>query len=342
MNFKLLSRDDFREGVFARDGHKCVFCKSPAQDAHHIIERRLFDDGGYYLENGASVCSDCHILCEETSISVERVREAAGITKICIPSHLYPDQVYDKWGNPVMPNGQRLRGELFFDESVQKILAQGLKLDLFTHHVKFPRTHHVPWSLGIHDDDRIIKSMDNFHGKRVIVTTKMDGENTSMYSDHFHARSIDSGSHPTRSWAMNFWSKIAHDIPPQWRICAENLYAEHSIHYDALPSYLMAFHIWDDRNNCLAWDDALEWFRLFDLEHVPVLYDGIYDEAKIKSLWNESQWDSCEGYVIRLAEQFNYSQYKNSVAKFVRTNHVQTNKHWMRGQKITSNGLMEK
>ena len=104
----------------------------------------------------------------------------------------------------------------------------------------------------------------------------------------------------------------------------------------------MAFHIWDDRNNCLPWDDALEWFQLFNLEHVPVLYDGIYDEAKIKSLWNESQWDTCEGYVLRLAEGFNYSQYKNSVAKFVRSNHVQTNKHWMRGQKIIPNGLLEK
>ncbi len=27
---KLLTRDDFREGVFARDNHKCVFCGEPA------------------------------------------------------------------------------------------------------------------------------------------------------------------------------------------------------------------------------------------------------------------------------------------------------------------------
>ena len=53
---ELLSRDDFRELTFQRDGHRCVLCGAPAQDAHHIIERRLFPDGGYYLGNGASVC----------------------------------------------------------------------------------------------------------------------------------------------------------------------------------------------------------------------------------------------------------------------------------------------
>lgn len=28
----LLTRDQFREGVFARDGHRCVFCGEPAQE----------------------------------------------------------------------------------------------------------------------------------------------------------------------------------------------------------------------------------------------------------------------------------------------------------------------
>lgn len=52
----LLTRDDFREFVFKRDNHKCVVCGEPAVDAHHILERRLFHDSGYYLDNGASLC----------------------------------------------------------------------------------------------------------------------------------------------------------------------------------------------------------------------------------------------------------------------------------------------
>ena len=125
MDPKLLTRDAFREGVFLRDGHKCVFCDKPAKDAHHILERRLWPDGGYYLENGASVCEEHHLACERTAISVEDVRNAAAIRKVWVPPHFYDDHVYDKWGNPVLEDGRRGKGELFFDESVQKALKEG-------------------------------------------------------------------------------------------------------------------------------------------------------------------------------------------------------------------------
>ena len=43
MEAKLLTRNEFREGVFARDNHTCVVpdCNKEAVDAHHIIERKL-------------------------------------------------------------------------------------------------------------------------------------------------------------------------------------------------------------------------------------------------------------------------------------------------------------
>ena len=66
---KLLDRDTFREAVFKRDGYLCVLCKAPAQDAHHIIERRLWPDSGYYLENGVSLCGPCHLKAEMTDVS---------------------------------------------------------------------------------------------------------------------------------------------------------------------------------------------------------------------------------------------------------------------------------
>src|SRR6185369_10119940 len=98
------------------------------------MERRLWEDGGYYLDNGASLCGVCHIEAEETLISPEQIRKGAGIEKILLPPHLYPDYEYDKWGNIVNPNGTRLRGELFWDESVQKILKSGGVLDKFLPH----------------------------------------------------------------------------------------------------------------------------------------------------------------------------------------------------------------
>ena len=44
---KLLTRDEFREAVFARDKHQCVVCAAPAIDAHHVVERKLWIDDGY-------------------------------------------------------------------------------------------------------------------------------------------------------------------------------------------------------------------------------------------------------------------------------------------------------
>jgi 5-methylcytosine-specific restriction endonuclease McrA len=91
MKQKLLTRNEFREAVFKRDGYCCVVCKKPAKDAHHIIERRLWDDGGYYLDNGVSLCEEHHLKAEMTILTCEELRDLAGIQKAIVPEHLYPD-----------------------------------------------------------------------------------------------------------------------------------------------------------------------------------------------------------------------------------------------------------
>lgn len=125
---KLLTRTQFSEGVLKRDKHTCVFCSKPATSAHHIIERKLFKDGGYYLDNGASVCDEHHWNCEKTDFSVEEVRKACKIVNVVIPEHFNPELSYDKWGNVMLENGMREKGEMFELENVQKILKDKLYL----------------------------------------------------------------------------------------------------------------------------------------------------------------------------------------------------------------------
>jgi RNA ligase len=335
----LRTREAFREGVFTRDGGTCVCCAAPAVDAHHILERRLFSDGGYYLDNGASLCASHHLEAERTTLSPDELRSRIGIQNPILPSHFYADQSYDKWGNVVLSNGTRLAGELFHDTSVQKALSEGKMLPLFTTRVKYNRTHHLPWSPGLTDDDRMLSSLDAFAGQRVIVTEKMDGENTSMYSDGLHARSVDSGGHPSRNWIKKFHASIQGDIPEGWRICGENLFAKHSIEYLSLPSFFMGFSIWNDRNVCLSWDESIKWFTLLGITPVPVLYDGVFDLKHIQSLWNDRRSETQEGYVVRVADSFSYGAFRTHVGKFVRPHHVQTVRHWMHGQPVTPNRL---
>lgn len=341
MTEKLLTRTDFREGVFARDNNKCVFCGEPAVDAHHILERRLFSgnqEGGYFISNGASVCAKHHLECEMTLISVEDVREACGITKPTIPDHLYDDHIYDKWGNVVLPNGQRMMGELFGDESVQKILGKGGVLGDFTEYVKQQRTFHMPSSPGIHDDDKALRDMSSYEGEEVLLTVKMDGENTAMYPRYIHARSIDGRSHPSRDWVKQFHSTIAYNIPEGCRIYGENVFAKHSIAYNNLETYFYGFHMWD-RLTCLSWDETLLYFELLGITPVKVLYRGIYDEKAIAAEIAKLDLEKDEGAVLRKTRAFTYAEYRNSICKWVRPNHVQTNRHWFYGMKVEPNML---
>lgn len=335
----LTDRKAFSEGVFKRDNYKCVMCKAPAVDAHHILERRLWVDGGYHIDNGASLCSACHIEAEKTNITVEDLRIACGITKPLIPDHLYHDVVYDKWGNIVHIDETITPGELFLDESVQKILKD--KLHLVRMYYKYPRTYHLPWSPGMNDDDRQHSNMSIFEGQRVIVTEKMDGENTTAYPNGYvHARSIDGRGHITREWVKNYLASRSYELPETYRMCGENLFAVHSIKYEDLKSFYYLFSIWN-LDECLSWDETVEWAQLLEVNTVPVLYDGIYDEKIIRS-FNDRDWSKHEGYVLRLANSFKMREFRNSVAKYVRKGHVQTTKHWMFGHNTYKiNGLAE-
>jgi hypothetical protein len=207
--------------------------------------------------------------------------------------------------------------------------------------IKYPRTYHLPWSQGKTNDDKVLKDISCFANKEIVVSIKLDGENTTLYNNYIHARSLDSRTHPSQAWVKNFWNKIKNNIPDRWRICGENLYAKHSIFYENLDSYFYGFSIWDDENTCLSWDETLEWFSLLGVTSVPVLYIGKFEEKTIKDLVYKLDLNKDEGYVVRLKESFNYTNFKNSVAKFVRGNHVQTDKHW-KTSKIIKNKLKEK
>ena len=54
INDPILSPDAFRASILVRDGHACVICGARNGQgvnlvAHHILDRRLWEDGGYPL-----------------------------------------------------------------------------------------------------------------------------------------------------------------------------------------------------------------------------------------------------------------------------------------------------
>jgi ATP-dependent RNA circularization protein (DNA/RNA ligase family) len=206
--------------------------------------------------------------------------------------------------------------------------------------LKYPRTWHLPWSPGLHDDDKALKNCAQFEFKQVVITKKMDGENTTAYSNgHVHARSIDSRGGEDRAWVKRFLTEqVCFNLPEGWRICGENLWAEHSIHYSELSSYFYGFSLWNELNECLSWDETIEYFELLSVTPVEVLYTGIWDEKKVRALCESLDTNTEEGLVVRVADGFKYKDFHKSVAKYVRANHVQTASHW-RHVTLTQNKL---
>jgi hypothetical protein len=193
---------------------------------------------------------------------------------------------------------------------------------------KYPRTPHLPWSLSKQKDDLCPKGSPFQKGEEIVITEKMDGENTTLYRHGLHARSLDSNHHPSRTWVKRLWAEKAHLIGENFRVCGENLQAQHSIGYQNLESYFLVFSVWE-LDTCLSWEKTLEFCRTLHLHTVPVLYQGPYHPRLHAQLFEKEAWREKEGYVLRSAHEFQKEEFPKKVGKFVRQNHIQTDQHWM-------------
>ena len=174
---QLLTRDEFRTQVFARDDGRCVICKKLGTAAHHIIERKLWSDGGYYIDNGATLCDPHHIDAENGILNCEDIRKAAKITNFCSPSNLDPDKTYNKWGQQIF---------------------------------KYPRTQHIEGSkLSDGDYDLSQVPFDQIKGKHVVVEEKVDGANSGIsFSPDYELLLQSRGHYLTGGPTMGFCSRI--------------------------------------------------------------------------------------------------------------------------------------
>lgn len=193
---------------------------------------------------------------------------------------------------------------------------------------KYPRTPHLPFSPGAEKDDVLLMDVKCFEGHGVVVTEKMDGENITLRNDCFHARSLDSVYHWSRERLAAFHGSIAHVIPDGFHICGENLVAKHSIHYTNLPHFFLGFSMWEG-TRCLDWHSTLMWFELLGIAPVPTLWQGIWDQNAVMNVIESLDLSRQEGIVVRLADGFELENFRYSVAKWVRRNHVQSQTHWM-------------
>jgi len=230
---QLLSRDEFRESVLERDSQACVCCGALADAVHHIIDRKCFRDGGYYVNNGASLCEACHIDAEKGTLSCEEIRRDAGITDIVLPDDLDPRYTYDKWG---------------------KVLDEP---DL----VKYPSTQHIEGSGIQKGDSDECATIEDLRGKHLVLEEKNDGANTAISFNkdlelklqcrgHFLGHGGDMPHFDQFKMWANVWKESLFDmLEDRYIMYGEWMSAFHSVYYNLLPHYFMEFDIYDKKEH---------------------------------------------------------------------------------------------
>lgn len=198
---------------------------------------------------------------------------------------------------------------------------------------KYGRTYHLPLSPGATSDDKIMSSIAGLMLDDLVITEKMDGENTTIHAGGSHARSPDSRYHPSRDWLKAFAAGISPQLAVTERIVGENLYARHAIAYDALPSYFLGFALIED-DLFASWDATLLRFAQLGLTPVPVLYRGPYMSGLFESIAAGLDLARQEGFVVRAASAFPTADMPRRLGKYVRAGHVQDDRHWMQAEMV--------
>jgi hypothetical protein len=200
---------------------------------------------------------------------------------------------------------------------------------------KYGRTFHLPISLGATSDDKTLTSLEGLSGDDLIITEKMDGENTTLHPSGTHARSPDSRYHPSRDWVKAYAAGISPQLATGERIIGENLFARHSLAYDALPSYFLGF-AWIVDGVFQSWDQTLRRFAELGITPVPTLYRGPYVANLFEDIAAGLDPQKQEGFVVRAADPFPETEMPARLGKYVRQDHVQSETHWMHAPMIAN------
>lgn len=207
--------------------------------------------------------------------------------------------------------------------------------------IKYPKTHYLPYSPGKASGDHFMPTTHELEqARQVVVTEKMDGENTTIYRDGWHVRSINSIPCQYHSFLQScILPPFQYKIPEDWRVCGEYLYVEHTIHYSQLQSYFEVFSIWN-KDVCLSWEMTKALAKQWGLVTVPELYIGKYNEKQIAQIGADVVDAGGEGIVVRVANEFPFWNFAQCIGKYVRQNHVPTKVHW-RNKRLVTNEVIK-
>jgi len=211
-----------------------------------------------------------------------------------LPEHFWPDLEYDKWGNPITPEG-RLKGELYYEMSVRTILQNIPFLPFVVH----PQTYHLPWST-VGEGAPVLENDACFEQQEVVVTLQTGGQPFTGYHNFCHGQRPDDQL-PT-GIQTSLLQKLA-VLDADMRISGH--YLDHQVCLTC---------VWQE-NECLEWEATKELATFLEIPLPTVLFEGVYDKSMIINAFEASSDPAKTGYDIRLKKGFRVFEMGKSLAK---------------------------
>lgn len=164
---------------------------------------------------------------------------------------------------------------------------------------KFPTTPHLAWlGDGAVRDDKVMSAADaeHFLSEPVTIEEKVDGANLGLSFDssgglRFQNRGnwiegkLSGQWERLRGWAAEHEQRLRGAMPVHLIVFGEWCYARHSVPYDRLPDWFLAFDVYDTREQkfwSVTRRDALAAHA--GISVVPTVGKGVYSMASVREL----------------------------------------------------------
>ena len=208
---------------------------------------------------------------------------------------------------------------------------------------KFPRTQHIFNIGGASVDDRILSTFDYdqiMNDNNVFIAEKVDGAQLGISLDENYKIIIQNRSHYVNSkshsqfekldkWVLDHSDALYGILDNDTILFGEWLYAKHSIAYNNLPDYFLAFDLYNKKKK-LFYNRNILVDKLKDttINYVREMYIGkIKDRNQLlKMIEEKSNYTdgSVEGIYLKIFE----GDYIKSRCKLVRNDFISGNDHW--------------
>ncbi|MCD6575658.1 MAG: RNA ligase family protein [Nanoarchaeota archaeon] len=218
---------------------------------------------------------------------------------------------------------------------------------------EFPKTPYIFVEVEVREDKSLgPKETDIFTNTEVIIQEKVDGNNLAIFVDedgpHYKSRGSIVTPHDARFKNLNLWYNIHEEeikSISEKGLCliGEWAFWKHTIHYQSLPSYFIAYDIFDLKNErFLSQKRVIELLSRTSIAYNPIIYEGKINGVKdLEKLLDGSQFGAPkkEGLYLRIDDE----DYNLHRAKYVPKEFIEgINTHWRPTIKNKSTNEYEK